>query len=149
MSDSLVPVAVSCPCPGTPHSDGDTVYLSPKLGLHGGALAQRKIIDAISNSAERDEIMASLSEAYCRYGVVAWSFVDADGKGLPVNQDTIGSTLLADFALGSPVADKADELYSEGLISPLRVAESKSSQSSSTNGSTSAPMPSSRKLRKR
>ena len=34
----LVPVPVGdCRCPGTPHEDGDVVFLYPKLGMEGGS----------------------------------------------------------------------------------------------------------------
>ena len=150
MSDPLVPVeGVACPCPGLPHPDGDTVFLLPKLGLFGGALAQRKIIEAINNKADRDEIMAALTEAYVRYGVAAWSFVDADGKPLELNPENIKSTLLDDFSRGSLVADKADDLYIESLLSPLRPAASKSSPPTPIGDSTPPKRRSSPKRQKR
>ena len=46
---STDPVAVgvgACQCPGTPHPDGDVVYLRPQLGLAAGIAIQRLIVEA-------------------------------------------------------------------------------------------------------
>lgn len=135
-TDAPVPVDVACLCPGTPH-DGDTVYLRPKLGLHGGMVAQRKIIELVTDEANNDEVMAALGEVLVRYGVDSWTFTDEEGSPLPVTEAAINDRLLADFSVGYPVADAAADLYSAGLLDPLRVKASNSSRRSPTNGSTS------------
>lgn len=150
MPDPLVPVEVgACRCPGAPHPDGDIVFLHPRIGLHGGAVAQRKIISAIEDKADRDEIMATLTEIYVRYGVAAWNFTNGEETPLPVTPENLEARLLSDFEVGYLVADKADDLYSEGLMSPLQIKASKSSPPTSIAASTSAPTRSSRKPRKR
>ena len=146
-----VPVAVACRCPGTPH-DGDSVYLRPKLGLHAGMVAQRKVIDLASGgseSADADEIMASLAEVFCRYGVIEWTFTDEDGKPVPVTPENVQEILLDDFGYGFPVADRAADLYTSGLLDPLLAKVSKSSPSTSTGTSTSAANGSSATRQKR
>lgn len=148
--DELVAVeGVPCPCPGTPHPDGDTVSLYPKLDLHGGVYAQRKIIAAMEGKADSDEVVATLMDVYCRKGVAAWSFLDEKGKPLAVTPEAIEATLLRDYSVGRPVAEKADAIYSPALIDPLRLEVVKSSRPTPTNGSTSHKTASSPKPRKR
>lgn len=136
---TLVPVAVACPCPGTPH-DGDTVYLHPTISLKGGSIAQRKFIDMSGGGTDADEVFGSLIEVYVRYGVAETTLTGEDGNDLSLEQ-AIG-VLLGNFALGSEVATKADELYSKALLDPLLAQVSTSSRRSQTNGSTSRRNPS-------
>jgi hypothetical protein len=148
MSDVAVPVA--CPCEGTPHQDGDTVYLHPKLGLAAGIAVQKLIIEA-NQTEERlsaAELTGVLAEGYLLHGVAAWTLVDDQGKSLPVDKDTIRKKLLDDFTVGAPVADAADDLYMEAVLLPLVKKVSDSSRSSRTNGSTSAPKAATRKRQK-
>jgi hypothetical protein len=150
MTDELVPVSLgACLCPGTPHADGDSVYLRPKLGLHDGVYAQRKIISAMEGKADSDEVIATLMDVYCRKGVVAWTLVDEAGKSLEVTPEAIEAALLSDFSIGHLVAEMADSLYSPALIDPLRIPVVKSLPPMPTNGSTSHKIASSRKPRKR
>ena len=147
--NNLVPVeGVPCPCPGTPHPDGDTVSLYPKLNLHDGVFAQRKIIAALDSKLDSDEVVATLMDVYCRKGVAAWTLVDADGKPLEVTPEAIEANLLSDFSVGNLIAEKADSLYSAALIDPLRNGAGKSSRPTPIYGSTSPKTPSSRKRRK-
>lgn len=147
MSDSLVPVAVACPCPGTPHADGDTVFLAPHLSLKGGLLAEatmvrvwgklntsRKVPEQTQASLE---IEASLREVYVLDGVKDWTFLDEVGEKVEVNEDSIRSVLLSNFTLARPVGDKADELYTASVLDPLLARLSKSSPSSPRRASTS------------
>ncbi len=146
---AYVPVPVgACRCPGAPHGDGDTVYLRPKLTLHGGMVAQRKIIDLAGGEADNDEIMASLAEVFCRYGVADWTFTNEDGP-IEVTPESIQAVLLDDFGLGFMVSDKAADLYTAELLDPLRARASKSSRRSPTNDSTPAPTSLSDTRRKR
>lgn len=149
MTDSLIPVEVgACRCPGAPHPDGDIVYLRPRLTLHGGMVAQRKIIDLAGGQADNDEIMASLAEVFCLYGVADWTFADADGAAVDVTEAAIRSLLLSDFTLGFTVSDRAADLYTSELLDPLVARASKSSRPMRTSGSTSAPNGSSGTRRK-
>jgi hypothetical protein len=150
MNTELVPVeGVPCPCPGTPHSEGDTVSLFPRLGLHAGVIAQRKIIAALERKADDDEVVATLMDVFCRGGVAEWTVVDEDGKPVPVTPDTIEVYLIGNYAAGRMVAEKADSLYSGALIDPLLMKVEASFPPTPTNGSTSAKTASSRTRRKR
>lgn len=150
MDTELVPVTgVPCPCPGTPHPDGDTVSLYPHLGLHDGVVAQEKIIAAMEGKADVDEVTATLMEVYCRKGVAAWTLVDSTGEPVPVTPEMIEAALLSNFAVGHVVAEAADSLYSPALIDPLRNGAGRSSPATPTKRSTSAKTGSSRKPRKR
>lgn len=136
-------VTIPCPCPETPHPDGDTVHLWPKLGLLAGIAVQKLVVDAIQagkglTSAETQGILA---EGYLLWGVRDWTLVDEKGAKRPVDHDAIRACLLSDFAVAAPVADAADDLYMEAVIAPLLKRVSTSSRNGSTNGSTS-PRPS-------
>jgi hypothetical protein len=148
---TLVPVAVACRCPGTPH-DGDTVYLRPHLDLRGGMIAQRKVIDLIQargQGADTDEILASLGEVFCLNGVVDWTFTNGDTKPVPVSDQAIRDLILDDFTFGIAVADAASDLYTPAVLDPLVAQVAKSSQASRTAKSTSARTGSSATRRKR
>jgi hypothetical protein len=136
----LVNVEVACPCAGTPH-EKDTVGLRPKLGLRAGMLLQRFLRDSLKEGAQDEdgEIAALLTEGFLIHGVASWTFVDAEGTPIPVTDETIRDLVLSDFALAAPVADKADELYTDPVVLPLMAPASTSSPPSPTNGSTSAP----------
>lgn len=143
---------IPCPCPGTPHPDGDTVYLRSKLGLRAGATLQNLVIVARNRhiaSVEEGapvpdmtplaeaELTAELTEGYILMGVVDWTFTDPDGRKVPVHADTIRALLLEDFGMASAVADRADELYMPAVIGPLVKAAEPSSQDITTDESTS------------
>lgn len=132
-----VPVTTACPCPGTPHANGDTVYLRARLGLAAGIAVQRLIIESNQPRPDVAEITGLLAEAYLLHGVESWTFTDEQGEAVAVNPVTIRSILLADFSLASPVADAADDLYMAPVILPLVNRAQTSSPSTPTNGSTS------------
>lgn len=158
MSDSLVAVAVACPCPDTPHSDGDSVFLAPHLSLRGGLLAEATMVRVWSklNTAgkvpEQTEaslaVEASLREVYVADGVKAWTFVDEAGAEVPVNEQTVRDILLSNFSLARPVGDEADRLYTSSVLDPLLARLSKSLPSSPRRASTSTS-PNSRSSTKR
>jgi len=148
MDTANVAVEVACPCPGTPHP-ADTVYLREKLGLAGGAMLQRLVIEVQQSGAGGAEASGALAEAYLRVGVADWTFVDEAGKRVPVNPDTLRDILLSDFALSMPVADKADDLYLQPVLGFLLSRAQNSSRTTTTNGSTSPTAGGSRKPRTR
>jgi hypothetical protein len=120
VDNSLVPVRVGdCRCPDSPHPDGDFVYLFPKLGLHGGFVAERTILNlAGGDRPKQAEIEAELVDVYVKYGVADWTFVNEKGP-IPVTPETLASELTSDYTLARLVADKADDLYTPVVLNPL------------------------------
>ena len=143
------PVQIPCPCPGTPHPDGDTVELREKLGLAAGIAVQRMIIEANQGRADTAELTGKLGEGYLLHGVEAWTLIDENGSLIPVNENTIRARLLTDFTVAAPIADAADDLYMAAVISPLVKKAERSSPTTPTNGSTSANQGGSRPRPKR
>lgn len=140
MTTESVPVLVGeCLCPGTPHEDGDYVYLRAKLGLAAGTTLQRLIVEANQNRADNAELTGKLAEAYLLLGVESWNLVTERGHSIPVIPDTIKAHLLDDFARAAPVADVADDLYMGPVLSPLVKKAVALSSTTTTNGSTSVP----------
>jgi hypothetical protein len=147
--ETLAVPAGPCPCPGTPHAEGDTVHLRQKLGLAAGIMLQRLIVEANQNRADSAELTGQLAEAYLRVGVASWTFVGDHERPIPVTPDTIQALLLDDFERGAPVADAADQLYMVPVLGPLVKRVANSSPSTMTNGSTSPMAGGSSKGRKR
>jgi hypothetical protein len=141
---TLVPVAVACRCPGTPH-DGDSVYLRPVISLYGGIATQELIAGA---DPSRGSVTAAIVDGFLRREIVAWTFTDEKDKAVPVTEANIERLILSDFAYATPIADAASELYADTVIRPLVDAALKSSGRSPTNGSTSARKGRSSKRRK-
>lgn len=150
MQSTTAVTGIPCPCPGTPHPDGDTVYLRDKLGLRAGATLQSLIIASRRQNARDDdaepppltpmqtaEVNGNLIEQYVLLGVVGWTFVDGKGQKVPVHSDTIRSWLLDDFERATPVADAADDLYKDAVIGPLVRGASELSPDTTTDTSTS------------
>lgn len=147
----MEPIAVpgiACPCPGTPHSEGDIVELRPKLGLAAGVRLQQMIVEARKAGGDAAVLTGALIETYLLVGVCGWTFVNQDGKPVPVNEDTIRAHLLDDFDRASPVADQADALYGQTVLGPFVVPRSKPSPATSTAPSTSAKSAGSKKPRR-
>lgn len=146
MADSLIPVAVACPCPGTPHSDGDTVFMGPFLSLEGGMLAEALMVRSwarLENSGKELRqteaslaVEAALRRVYVADGVREWTFVDAEGEDIEVTEESVRTILLSNFTLSRPVGDKADELYTTSVLDPLLKQIKKSSRSSPRREST-------------
>jgi hypothetical protein len=158
MDTTNVPVPVgACLCPGTPHQDGDIVYLRAKLGLAGGTTLQRLIVEASQNHSNGStvgkmfeaEVSGTLAEAYLLVGVESWNLLGENGGPIPVTPDTIKSQLLDDFARAAPVADKADDLYVGPVLDPLVQRAAALSSTSMTNGLTSVKPRGPSKARKR
>lgn len=126
-----------CACPGTPHPDGDVVYLLPSLSLEGGAAAEMErdlVIDGYNDVTEAERIrltlrmLARLTDVYVRYGAVAWNFerLNEQGRNEPEPFDV--EVLLRSYSLSQRVAAKASELYSEDVIGPLLKAAAAAGQ---------------------
>lgn len=144
---TLVPVPVTCPCPGTPHADGDTVYLFPKLGLQGGVLAERQIRD-MAGERTPNEILAVLTETFVLHGIADWTLVDADAKPVEVTEQAKRAIVLSDWGFARMIADKADSLYTAAVLDPLLTRSSNGSRQPSTAASTRPPKRSASKRQK-
>jgi len=121
----LVPVPLGyCPCEGTPHADGDTVYLYPELSMSGGMAAQAAISEAVTPTGlDQIKLQELLAKVWITHGVASWTFLedpDANGKRaeVPLTADNI--VLALPYGKGGRlVADKADDLYNEAVLAPL------------------------------
>lgn len=82
---------------------------------------------------------------YVRHGAIGWNFLDAAGQPVPFDVEV----LLADYALSAPVAEKADELYSDTVFDPLVERLNGQSRNGRTAASTSPRRQSIRKPRGR
>jgi len=147
--DTVAVPGVECPCPGTPHPEGDIVTLRSRLGLSAGTQLQTVIVQANQSGAPVGEVAGLLAETYLRVGIIEWTFVDEDGKPVAVTPENIERLLLEDFARATPVADKCDELYAGTVLGPLVNGAAKSSPTTPTAKSTSRPATGSRRSPKR
>lgn len=153
MTTDHVPVPIKvCPCPDTPHPDGDIVYLGGELSMRGGMSARSAVLSGIT-----DEITAQMQFARIWLGEIrAWTFTDEDGP-VPVSLEA-AERLLPWAKGGRLVADAADELYAADALAPFNeaIAQLKRSQRGSTpktansqNGQTSPRPTSTTKRRSR
>jgi hypothetical protein len=135
----LVPVPLGyCPCEGTPHADGDIVYLRPDLDPLDGVRAKAIISEMLQDHMDAVAANVELARLWLDIGVTGWTFLDDDGQPIPVTEENIVRAL--PYAKGGQlVADAADDLYATMVISPL--VEKWSELSS--DGSTPTPSPTS------
>jgi hypothetical protein len=114
-----VPVRLGyCPCEGTPHEDGDVVYLYPELSVSAGVRARSFFANGAIGDIPMDEVEVRIAELWLEIGVADWTFVYDDGSPIPVTHENIVRAL--PYAKGGrEVADKADDLYVESVTSPL------------------------------
>jgi len=107
-----------CTCPDSPHDgrdgadDGDTVTLRPHLGFAAGAEALRKIIES---DGDVNRVAELVGPVYIREGVVGWNVIDDDGGAAELDI----ASILGDYSLAYPIAEAADDLYSEAVLAPL------------------------------
>lgn len=127
-----------CRCPGATHPS-DWVELWPSVPIAVGA----SVMAAIRESGDDETVLqGQLARIYVTLGVRAWSFVDADGRGIPVRPtgsgwaDVVAELLPWDRG-GAEVANMGDELYSEAILRPLMSRSSTRSPGGRTAGSTS------------
>ena len=84
----LVPVPLGyCPCEGSPHPDGDTVYLYPELSMAGGMAARGAIIEAAESEYVQIQLNEFLGHLWMRYAVAAWTFLDDEGEPIPITAE--------------------------------------------------------------
>lgn len=141
MTDPIaVPIGV-CPCLGTPHGDGDIVYLRPKLGLEGGLAVEA----AMASGTTQSEQTVAVSMALIQWNITGWTFTgEPDKKGeptpvpvppAPIQMDVLDA-LLPYAEGGEKIANKAAELYLEAVYGPLAARVSARSPSLPHNGAT-------------
>lgn len=127
---TLEPARVrDCACPGTPHEEGDVVYLSPTISLDGGIAAEQ---DVANSKGDSDLLIRLWVRTFLTHEAKGWNLVDENGP-VPFDLDT----LFADYALARPAADRAVELYGDTVLAPLLARLTKQSPTGQTTGTTS------------
>lgn len=107
--------ARDCTCPGTPHPDGDEVYLHPSLPFLGG-VAARSVLAAFGDPVVAEE---TLGRVYLRHGIAGWNLLDGRKRPRPCTPDAIE----AEFSWrggGRAIVEACDDLYQEEILAPLR-----------------------------
>lgn len=136
-------INVTCPCPGSPHPDGDTVTLRDKPTFHMGTTALgwagRQTVSDVPSTGE-------IMEVYLRDGIIDWTFVEEDGTPRALNNEGI-DWLLEDYELAFPIAEQAAELYTDRIFDPLVKRISNSSRTGLTGNSTSRSSRRTRRVR--
>jgi hypothetical protein len=127
-----------CACPGTPHEEGDGVFLATSLSAEGGIVAEQQM----GETRDVDELTRRWLITFVRYGAKDWNLQDEDGPR-PFDVEE----LLADWALARPVALRAGELYQAAVAAPFQTAPAKPSRTGRTRATTSrraqpTPLPS-------
>lgn len=120
-----------CECPGHAHNGtGDVVYMRPRASVPLGLAVEADVIAAAGNS---QLLRRSWIVSYIREGVVGWNLVDERGKPRPLDVQE----LVDDYAVGMVIAEKADELYGDAVVTPLLTRLFEPSEPGSTDDSTS------------
>lgn len=133
------PIEVPVPCNCEPaHEDGDTVYLSPVLGLRGGLAVEAAM-------TEPDPTIA-VSMALITNNVLGWTKTAGD-EPIPVTEANL-EALLPWAKGGEIVANRAAGLYLDDAFAPLEMRRLASLRPSRTNGQT-RPLLASRKPSRR
>ena len=144
-ADGMQPVVVNvgaCRCIGGPdtspiHPDGDEVYLMPEASMSLG-LRSNGAIGSAGNDTSRLETL--LGRVFIEEGIVGWTFVEGDAP-VPVTPANI-DRLLPWGRGGSLVSERANELYSEDILSPLVRRSQSTRQPGPTSVLTSVTRPS-------
>lgn len=147
-----VPVRVrGCTCPGSPHPDGDVVYLNPTLDLDAGLAAEGMLLDIaqqvpIVNEKDPIEINRVAADRlirlrplwfplFVRSGATGWNLVDEEGEPVPFDLDVI----MGDYAIARIVAAAADQLYQSAVLAPFLTPPDELPNSGRTAGGTRPP----------
>ncbi|MES2155935.1 MAG: hypothetical protein V4510_12445 [bacterium] len=133
---------VECLCPPTAagevrHPAGDTVTLRERLGFQAALSVQNAALIALEKGGDDADVSAAMTEKYLFVGIESWSVVDAKGKRVEPNRQTITDYLLVNIPAAVIVANEADGLYDDQVSRPLLQRVSNSSQPSPTPASTS------------
>jgi hypothetical protein len=112
------------------HHESHTVSLAPALSLEGGVAAEQALANSKGNS---DELVRSWISIFVRYGAKDWDLCDESGDPAPFDVET----LLDDYTLARPVADKAGDLYKDAVLSPFLARQQTRSPTGPTRATTS------------
>jgi hypothetical protein len=143
MSDKPVRVEIAERCPGAPHPH-DWVELAPDPTIATGA-AITMAIRKVGNDPTL--LVGEMARVYLNNQITAWSFVDDEGKPIPVAYNAMDwaetvARLIPWWNGGYEVANAADNLYAERILRPLTSRSSTQSPGGQTAGSTSPTQPS-------
>lgn len=114
----LVRVKVRECLDGRHNGEGDWVALAPTLSLEGGLAAEQDLreVASIKDDTERgDAIQRRWVVTFVRYGAKDWNLHEENGDEVPFSTES----LLDDYSLARPVADKAADLYSDAVLRPF------------------------------
>ena len=120
-ADGMQPVVVNvgpCRCIGgadTLHPKGDEVYLAPEASMTLGLRSNGAIAVSEDNPARLE---AMLGRVFIEEGITGWTFTE-DDKPVPVTPASIERWLPWGRG-GALVSERANDLYSEAVLSPLR-----------------------------
>jgi hypothetical protein len=118
-----------CACPGTPHEEGDIVFLASTLSAEGGIAAEQDM----ASTRDSEELTRKWLISFVRFGARGWNLLDEEGLDVPFDVDD----LLADWAIARPVAIRAGELYQASVIAPFQQQPAKRSATGRTRATTS------------
>lgn len=104
-----------CTCPGSPHPDGDLVYLNPSLPFLGG-VAARSVLAAFGDPVVAEE---TLGRVYLRHGVIGWNLLDARGRPRTFSAEGVEAEFPWSTG-GRAIVEACDDLYQEEILAPLR-----------------------------
>lgn len=151
--------ARDCTCPGTPHDEGDGVYLRPSLDMDGGLAAEHELYQASirhplppnPTPEQAEEVARAMTlevrpawfRLFLTHGAEGWNLVNEQGP-VPFSIDALRS----DYAFARPVAEKADELYRDAILAPFLGPPPTHSRNGQTDGGTPRrPVKTPRRLR--
>lgn len=131
---ALVPVQLGfCPCEGTPHPDGDIVYLRPDLEPLQGVRAKSIVAGWLEGRVDPVTVNVELAALWLDIGVAEWTFLDDKGRPIEITSENIVRALPYSRG-GRQVADAADDLYTPMVIDPLVAKITELSNDGSTPG---------------
>lgn len=126
MTDALAVKVKDCP----EHEEGHSVFLAPTLSFEGGITAEQDLFAAAGD----ERLLTRLwLKTFLVHGATGWDLHDENGDDLPFSVDT----LLADWSLARPVAEKASELYADSVMNPFLNKPAGRSPTGRTRGTTS------------
>lgn len=136
---------IPCVCPlkrdGSPrHPNGDVVtFKDPDKVDFRTASNMRNSVRSLEGAAlgHIPEIATAMTEGYLRYGIESWTLRDDKDKPIPVDSDTVGEYILANYRVAVTLGDIADGVFAETVLLPLLREVSNSSPDSPTESSTS------------